>query len=83
MSTLSRFLTPYGRAQAVFRQSLDYLSELERSTNVIRIGIRDIFCDSQECYAVRNGKALYQDDDHPTPFATDKIAQRILMSMRP
>lgn len=57
---------------------IEHFENNEYPKNVIFIDPREIFCDEINCYAVRDGKALYFDDDHPSLFGTEKIANMIV-----
>lgn len=45
--------------------------------NVHLIKIEKIFCDNENCYAVRNGIPLYFDDDHPSILGATKLVDLI------
>jgi len=46
-------------------------------SNVHLLKVEDIFCDSKNCYAVKNGEPLYFDDDHPSLISAAKLIQSI------
>ncbi len=45
--------------------------------NVHLLKPQDIFCDEQNCYAVKNGVPLYFDDDHPSMLAATRLVELI------
>lgn len=57
-------------------QTLEKISNY--SNNVTFISIRDVFCDHEFCYAVRDGIPLYRDDDHPSLLGATLIGNVIL-----
>lgn len=57
------------------RQSyiLEKLAELNYSNRIIKINPLPAFCDGQYCSALKEGQALYIDDDHPSLFGAKRI----------
>ncbi|MBT0085549.1 acyltransferase [Vibrio alginolyticus] len=45
--------------------------------NVTFLDPTAIFCDSQDCFAVRDGKPLYFDDDHPSLIGAKLLVEQI------
>ncbi len=52
---------------------LTHLNALPWGENLIAVNPLPAFCDQQFCSAMREGKALYIDDDHPTLYGAGKI----------
>ncbi|KIE19473.1 hypothetical protein SE23_17310 [Vibrio sinaloensis] len=61
---------------------LDFMATLASLKGLHVIEVKDLFCDENLCYAVRDSIPLYFDDDHPGLLATDQIAEQIL-SLQP
>lgn len=57
---------------------LKHLEKYRDQPHVHLIPISDIFCDQEQCFAVRDGQVLYFDGDHAGLNTTKLIAQRIL-----
>ena len=55
-----------------------HLEQYRHRNGIHLISTQDIFCQQQQCFAVKNGQPLYFDDDHPSLIATDIIAKRII-----
>ena len=57
------------------RQSyiLEKLQKLNYSDRIIKINPLPAFCDGYYCSAMKDGQALYIDDDHPSLFGTKRI----------
>ena len=49
--------------------------------NVTRIYPSEFFCDSQNCYGVREGVILISDVDHPSSASADWISKKIIESL--
>lgn len=45
--------------------------------NVHLIKTKDVFCDNKQCYAVKDGTALYFDEDHPSVAGAKKLVEQI------
>lgn len=56
----------------------EHIRKTSYPANVRWISVKDVFCDELNCYAVRDGKVLYFDADHPSTTATDMISSIIL-----
>ncbi|MET1254177.1 acyltransferase family protein [Aliikangiella maris] len=56
---------------------IDYFKNADFPTNVHLINTQDTFCDKATCYAVKNGEALYFDDDHPSVIGARKLVALI------
>jgi peptidoglycan/LPS O-acetylase OafA/YrhL len=52
------------------------LAELPAEVTVLRP--ESLFCDAQRCYAVKDAKALYFDDDHMSSYGAGVVAHSIL-----
>jgi hypothetical protein len=52
------------------------LGELPPAVRVLRP--EPLFCDAQRCYAVKDAKALYFDDDHMSSYGAGIVSRRIL-----
>ena len=46
--------------------------------NVVVIDPINVFCDEKYCYAIRNGKLLYRDDDHLSPDGSFELAKFLI-----
>ena len=46
--------------------------------NVFFLNTKEAFCDENDCFAVKNGQALYFDDDHPSV-----VGSRLLVDLIP
>ncbi len=57
------------------------LSELPR--NVVVVDPAELFCNPSSCAAIKDGKALYYDDDHMSLAGADLVAKEILRRVRP
>lgn len=57
------------------------LAELPRAVRVLRP--ESLLCDAARCYAVRDARALYFDDDHMSPYAAGLVARQILDGLAP
>ncbi|MGY0616903.1 acyltransferase family protein [Vibrio sp. FJH11] len=55
-----------------------FISDLPNKEELNIIEVKDFFCDQHQCYAVRDNKPLYFDDNHPGLLITKDIATRIL-----
>ncbi|CAA0105135.1 O-acetyltransferase OatA [BD1-7 clade bacterium] len=55
----------------------EYFGATTFPSNVDIVDIADIFCDEATCYAIRDGKPLYYDDDHPSLIGAARMAERI------
>ncbi|MGR5450432.1 acyltransferase family protein [Vibrio sp. PNB22_3_1] len=60
---LGTTLTFYNKRNEVI---LNHFKNTSYPDNVIFIDPTDAFCDDKDCFAVRDGKALYFDDHHPS-----------------
>ena len=57
-----------------------HLSELPSSVRVV--DPTDLFCDSDNCYAVRNQQTLYYDGDHLSVIGASIVARRLFEILR-
>ncbi|MGR5093199.1 acyltransferase family protein [Vibrio maritimus] len=57
---------------------INHFREQTYPDNVYFLETKEIFCDNNDCFAVRDGKALYFDDDHPS-----LVGARLLVSLIP
>ena len=57
---------------------LEHFKSANYASNVTFIDPSSHFCDESVCWAVRNGQALYFDDDHPTFEALSELAKKII-----
>jgi len=46
--------------------------------NVVVLDPVNVFCDEKHCYAIRNGKLLYRDDDHLSPDGVFELAKFLI-----
>lgn len=76
-------ITPTGNAigisvadwQNTYRNVRQVMERISETSLVIEVD--DIFCDSVNCFAVREGVSLYRDDDHMSLQAARRVTQRI------
>jgi hypothetical protein len=54
---------------------LDKLNSLSYGENLIAVNPLSFFCDAEYCSALKNGKALYIDDDHPSLYGAELIVE--------
>ncbi|WP_282756058.1 acyltransferase family protein [Desulfuromonas thiophila] len=60
-----------------------FMKQVNRFPDVVNIvNPADIFCDSQNCYAVIDGISMYFDDDHLSVFGAEKVVDKIFESSR-
>lgn len=52
---------------------INHFDSTEYPDNVHFINPKDVFCDKDNCYAVKDGVALYFDDDHPSLAGAEKL----------
>jgi hypothetical protein len=45
--------------------------------NVHLLRSQDVFCDEKKCFAVRDGKPLYFDDNHPSILGASRLVELI------
>ena len=57
------------------------MAELPAAVRIVKPESR--FCDTQRCYAVRDGKALYFDDDHMSLQGAGFVARDVVAALRP
>lgn len=48
--------------------------------NVVLISPQDTFCDEKDCYAIRQGRALYFDDDHVSIYGASILINEFSLS---
>ncbi|WP_318440461.1 acyltransferase family protein [Photobacterium leiognathi] len=58
------------------RKILNHFMNVKYPENVIFIDPIDSFCDDKNCYAIKNGEALYFDDNHPSVVGAEKIVDK-------
>lgn len=56
---------------------INHFNNANYPKNVHILNIKDIFCDNDYCYAVRDGSPLYKDDNHPSLLAAEKMTNLI------
>lgn len=56
---------------------INHFNNANYPKNVHILNIKDIFCDNNYCYAVRDGSPLYKDDNHPSLLAAEKMTNLI------
>jgi peptidoglycan/LPS O-acetylase OafA/YrhL len=57
---------------------LGFISKLAGKYDINIINTQKDYCDSRYCFAIKKGKALYFDNNHPSVFGASLIAQHIL-----
>ncbi|GFD68751.1 acyltransferase family protein [Alteromonas sp. KUL106] len=57
---------------------INHFDDSEYPSNVVFIKPYEHFCDSSFCYALKDGRALYFDDDHLSVYGASKLVADIL-----
>tara|TARA_Y100000780_G_scaffold119253_1_gene107535 strand:+ start:5391 stop:7286 length:1896 start_codon:yes stop_codon:yes gene_type:complete len=60
------------------RVIINHFDDLVYPSNVVFIKPYELFCDSSFCYAVKDGRALYFDDDHLSVYGASILAADIV-----
>lgn len=58
----------------------DHINSTQYPNNVTWVDVKDTYCDESHCYAIREGRILYFDADHPSTLATDLVSKKIINS---
>lgn len=61
---------------------LSKLKDLPWSDHLIPIYSQNAFCNNGYCSAIKQGKALYFDDDHPSVYGAEEITKLILSKIQ-
>lgn len=66
------------------REVHESFAALENHPNIVRIKVRDLFCDDETglCVGEKDGLPLYYDDDHLNGFGASPIARRVIDAIR-
>ena len=56
---------------------IDHFDNANYPNNVHLLKPQDIFCDTLNCYAVKDGEPLYFDDDHPSIIGATELIESI------
>lgn len=59
------------------QQTINFFKMSSFPSNVEVLDSKTVFCDPSKCYATKNGKALYLDDNHPSIFSAEKLVKLI------
>jgi hypothetical protein len=69
-------LETYLKRASEYRNIVYNLAKNYKNINVL--DPVNIFCDEKYCYAIRNGKLLYRDDDHLSPNGGFELAKFLI-----
>ncbi|WP_426322371.1 acyltransferase family protein [Pseudoduganella sp. R-43] len=72
--TVDGVTTDWWRRRSAFVEQR--LGELPAGVRILRP--ETLFCDAARCYAVKDGKALYFDDDHMSSYGAGLVAQQVV-----
>lgn len=56
---------------------INHFDHAKYPNNVHLLNVKDVFCDKNNCFAVRNGRSLYFDDDHPSIYSAKLLVELI------
>lgn len=77
----SSFVNVFGTDLAWYKERNKYfINHFDNSNypeNVHLLKPQDVFCDEQNCYAIKNGVPLYYDDNHPSVLGAAKLVELI------
>lgn len=57
---------------------IEHFMNTKYPSNVVFVDVKNTFCDLEYCYAVRDGKILYFDGDHPSTLATSILLDSVI-----